>query len=73
MNNHANVQSIAHFRRRDDRDELARINRLTGLSFETVPCSLVNRAAAEPVSPKTAAVLRFYTNADVDSRLRPAG
>ena len=32
---------VAHLRAKQDQEELQRINRLTGLAFETVPASLL--------------------------------
>lgn len=37
----------ARFRLPDDRDELARLKRLTGLEYESVPESLLNRRPAD--------------------------
>lgn len=51
MNTPALDRPIAQFRRRDNNDELARINRLTGLVFESVPRSLLKtREQARPVT-----------------------
>lgn len=39
--------SLVRFRRPDDRQELARLKKLTGLDYETVPVSLVSPAHAD--------------------------
>lgn len=73
MNTPALDRPIAQFRRRDSNDELARINRLTGLVFESVPRSLLeNREPTRPV----AAAGNAQGNAVVlawKRGLRPAG
>ncbi|MFP5440048.1 MAG: hypothetical protein ACLGHJ_01025 [Gammaproteobacteria bacterium] len=44
--------STVRFRLPDDRDELARLKRLTGLDYESVPESLLQRPPAADTSKK---------------------
>ncbi|MFP5383686.1 MAG: hypothetical protein ACLGHG_06415 [Gammaproteobacteria bacterium] len=59
---------IARFRKPGDHDELARLKRLTGLDYETVPVSLVSMA-----DPDTGTSIAGGDGDCPDSRpLRPA-
>ena len=55
MGRQANTR-VVNFRRSDEQAELARLARLTGLRFESVPVSLVNPGPAPAHNPEPAAL-----------------
>lgn len=55
MGRQANTTHVVNFRCSDEQAELARLARLTGLRFESVPVSLVNPGPAPAPNPEPAA------------------
>lgn len=58
---------VATFRAREGKEELARINRLTGLQFESLPHSLLQEPAHRPPA-KECVVMRMPEAASRHSR-----